>query len=98
MERYKFTNKRYDLNESIKTSLSILDLSKKEITIPLLALTYLSPLRSLFLEENIPLGFVTWIVGESGSQKSSLSSIMVSHFGDFERDTLPGGFKDTVNN
>ena len=97
MERYKFTNKRYDLNESIKTSLSILDLSKKEITIPLLALTYLSPLRSLFLEENIPLGFVTWIVGESGSQKSSLSSIMVSHFGDFERDTLPGGFKDTVN-
>ena len=97
LERYKFTNKRYDLNESIKTSLSILDLSKKEITIPLLALTYLSPLRSLFLEENIPLGFVTWIVGESGSQKSSLSSLIVSHFGDFERDTLPGGFKDTVN-
>lgn len=97
LERYKFTNKRYDLNESIKTSLSILDLSKKEITIPLLALTYLSPLRSLFLEENIPLGFVTWIVGESGSQKSSLSSVIVSHFGDFERDTLPGGFKDTVN-
>lgn len=97
LERYKFTDNKYDLNESIKTSLSILDLSKKEITIPLLALTYLSPLRSLFLEENIPLGFVTWIVGESGSQKSSLSSIMVSHFGDFERDTLPGGFKDTVN-
>lgn len=64
---------------------------------PLLALAYLSPLRSLFLEENIPLGFVTCLVGESGSQKSSLSSIIVSHFGDFERDTLPGGFKDTVN-
>lgn len=97
LERYKFTDKRYDLNESIETSLSILDLSKKEVTIPLLALAYLSPLRSLFLEENIPLGFVTWLVGESGSQKSSLSSIIVSHFGDFERDTLPGGFKDTVN-
>lgn len=97
LERYKFTDKRYDLNESIETSLSILDLSKKEVTIPLLALAYLSPLRSLFLEENIPLGFVTWMVGESGSQKSSLSSIIVSHFGDFERDTLPGGFKDTVN-
>lgn len=97
LERYKFTDKKYDLNKSIKTSLSILDLAKKEITIPLLALTYLSPLRSLFLEENIPLGFVTWLVGESGSQKSSLSSIIVSHFGNFERDTLPGGFKDTVN-
>lgn len=97
LERYKFTDKKYDLNKSIKTSLSILDLAKKEITIPLLALTYLSPLRSLFLEENIPLGFVTWLVGESGSKKSSLSSIIVSHFGDFERDTLPGGFKDTVN-
>ena len=43
------------------------------------------------------MGFVTWIVGESGSQKSSLSSLIVSHFGDFERDTLPGGFKDTAN-
>ena len=97
LERYKFTNNTYELKESIRTSLSILDLAKKEITIPLLATAYLSPLRSLFLEENIPLGFVTWIVGESGSQKSSLSSLIVSHFGDFERDTLPGGFKDTAN-
>lgn len=36
-------------------------------------------------------------VGESGSQKSSLSALIASHFVDFERDTLPGGFKDTVN-
>lgn len=97
LERYKFTDKKYDIKESIKTSLSILDLAKKEITVPLLSLTYLSPLRSIFLEQNIPLGYVTWIVGESGSQKSSLSSVIVSHFGDFERDTLPGGFKDTTN-
>ena len=40
---------------------------------------------------------VTWLVGESGSQKSSISALLVSHFGDFERDTLPGGFKDTAN-
>lgn len=97
LERYSFTNKYYDIKECIKTSLSILDIAKKEVTIPLLGLTYLSPLRSLFLEENIPLGFVTWLVGESGSQKSTLSAIITSHFGDFERDTLPGGFKDTVN-
>lgn len=97
LERYKFTDKRYDLEESVKLSLSILDLANKEITIPLLALTYLAPLRSIFLKANIPLGFVTWIVGESGSQKSSISALLVSHFGDFERDTLPGGFKDTTN-
>lgn len=97
LERYKFTNMYYDIKECIKTSLSILDIAKKEVTIPLLGLAYLSPLRSLFLEENIPLGFVTWLVGESGSQKSTLSAIITSHFGDFERDTLPGGFKDTVN-
>jgi len=69
LERYKFTDNIYNIQESIRTSLSILDLSKKEITIPLLATTYLSPLRSIFLEENITLGFVTWIVGESGSKK-----------------------------
>lgn len=97
LERYKFTDTKYNINECIRLSLSIIDLGNKEITIPLLALTYLAPLRSLFLNANIPLGFVTWIVGESGSQKSSLSALVVSHFGDFERDTLPGGFKDTVN-
>ena len=97
LDRFKFTDKKYDVKECIETSLLIIELAKKEITIPLLALTYLSPLRSLFLEENIPLGFVTWLVGESGSQKSTVSAILVSHFGDFERDTLPGGFKDTVN-
>lgn len=97
LERYKFTNKQYDLKECIELSLSILDVAKKKITTPLIALTYLSPLRSIFLNKNIPLGFVTWISGESGSQKSSLSALILSHFGDFERDNLPGGFKDTVN-
>lgn len=62
LERYKFTDNTYDLKESIGTSLSILDLAKKEIAIPLLATAYLAALRSLFLEENIPLGFVTWII------------------------------------
>jgi len=97
LERYKFTENEYDLKECIELSLSILDVAKKQITIPLIALTYLSPLRSMFLEQNIPLGFVTWVSGESGSQKSSLSALILSHFGDFERDNLPGGFKDTVN-
>ena len=97
LERYKFTENEYDLKECIELSLSILDVVKKQITIPLIALTYLSPLRSMFLEQNIPLGFVTWVSGESGSQKSSLSALILSHFGDFERDNLPGGFKDTVN-
>ena len=97
LERYKFTNKQYDLEECIELSLSILDVAKKEITIPLIAVAYLSPLRSIFLKKNVPLGFVTWISGESGSQKSSLSALILSHFGNFERDNLPGGFKDTVN-
>lgn len=97
LERYKFTENEYDLKECIELSLSILDVAKKQITIPLIALTYLSPLRSMFLEQNIPLGFVTWVSGESGSQKSLLSALILSHFGDFERDNLPGGFKDTVN-
>lgn len=97
LERYKFTNKQYDLEECIELSLSILDVAKKEITIPLIAVAYLSPLRSIFLKKNVPLGFVTWISDESGSQKSSLSALILSHFGNFERDNLPGGFKDTVN-
>ena len=97
LERYKFPDKNYNLKECIQTSLSIIDIAKGEITIPTVGLTYLSPLRSIFEENNIPLGFVTWIAGESGSQKSSFAAVLQSHFGDFERDTLPGGFKDTSN-
>lgn len=100
LEQYKFLQDELDenkLKESIETSLSLLNAGKETIMVPLIGTIYLAPLQNIFTELGIANGFVTWILGESGTQKSTLAALMLSHFGEFERDTIPCGFKDTVN-
>lgn len=100
LEQYKFREEELsqsEIKECIDTSLSILGPIEERITVPLLGTIYLAPLQNIFNELGIANGFVTWILGESGTQKSSFAALLLSHFGDFERDTIPCGFKDTVN-
>lgn len=100
LEQYKFPPKEQnenDIKEAIQTSLKLFDLSKETIIVPLIGTIFLSPLQDIFNKQGISNGFVTWILGESGTQKSTLAALMLSHFGEFERDTIPCGFKDTVN-
>lgn len=100
LEQYKFIEDQLDskqIKECVETSLSLLNVGKETIMVPLLGNIFLAPLQEIFREIEIANGFVTWILGESGTQKSTLAALMLSHFGNFERDTIPCGFKDTVN-
>ena len=100
LEQYKFIEDQLDskqIKECVETSLSLLNVGKETIMVPLLGTIFLAPLQEIFREIEIANGFVTWILGESGTQKSTLAALMLSHFGNFERDTIPCGFKDTVN-
>lgn len=100
LEQYKFSKeelKDIQIKDCIKTSLELLNIAKETIIIPILGTIFLAPLQDIFRELGIANGFVTWILGESGTQKSTLAALMLSHYGDFERDTIPCGFKDTVN-
>ena len=100
LEQYKFSNEdlsKEQIKKCIKTSLELLNVSKETIIIPIFGTVFLAPLQSIFRELGIANGFVTWLVGESGTQKSTLAALMLSHYGNFERDTIPCGFKDTVN-
>lgn len=97
LERYCFTDKDFEEKQALSQSLSFLDVANYSITIPILALVYLSPLYSLLAENNINADFVLFIQGKSGTRKSSLSAVALSHFGNFTRDTFPSSFRDTLN-
>ena len=100
LEQYKFIEDELEpkqIKECVETTLSLLNVGKETIIVPLLGTIFLAPLQEIFREIGIANGFVTWVLGESGTQKSTLAALLLSHFGDFERDTIPCGFKDTVN-
>ena len=97
LEQYRFTDKEIDIQESLITSFSILDLADIKITIPLLATTYLAPLTTIFQEENINADYILWLEGKTGTRKSSVTAMILSHFGRFSRNNFPCSFRDTLN-
>lgn len=97
LEKYSFVEKDFDIRQAICNSFSILFLADICITIPLLATIYLAPLTSILREEDIKADYILWIEGPSGTRKSSLTALALSHFGDFTRDDFPCSFRDTLN-
>lgn len=97
LERFHFTNKIFETAEALKCSMSTLELADKKITIPLLATIYLSPLYSILSEEKIHADYILVLEGRTGSKKSTLAALMLSHFGEFDRDHFPSSFRDTIN-
>ncbi len=97
LEQYNFTNKDFDIEDSLITSFSILDLADIKITIPLLATTYLAPLTAIFQEEDINVDYILWLEGKTGTRKSSVTAMILSHFGRFSRNNFPCSFRDTLN-
>lgn len=105
LQHYCFTNikaktKEDEFKEAVKAiqlSYSILDVADYSITVPLLSTIYLAPITSILKEEDILMDYILFIQGKSGTRKSSLSAVGLSHFGKFNRDTFPCSFRDTTN-
>lgn len=96
LQRYILPEKADNAMEAIKASLSLLDVAPRSITIPLLALVYLAPLCEPLRQAGIEPGFLLWIYGITGTLKSTLTALFLSHYGKFDNKTLPCGFRDTV--
>ena len=64
---------------------------------PLLALVYLAPLCEPLRQAGIEPSLLSYIWGVSGSKKSTLIALLLSHFGSFEHTGLPASFRDTAN-
>ena len=97
LQQYCFTDKEFDIKESLLTSFSVTKLADKKIMLPLIATTYLSPVTTLLREKGINADYILWIEGKTGTRKSSLAALALSHFGSFERNSFPCSFRDTLN-
>jgi len=69
----------------------------EEIMFPLLAFTFLCPLNHFLKAAGCEPKFVLFLVGKTGSRKSTLAALMLSFFGKFTASELPLSFRDTSN-
>lgn len=96
LRRYVLPEKVDDVKEALKASLDLLNVAPREITIPLLALVYLAPLCEPLRIAGIEPGFMVWMFGPTGSMKSTLAALFLSHYGRFDNKSLPASFRDTA--
>lgn len=86
-------------DEDVKTLASLMEckLVSPDILYPLLAYIFLSPLIEFLRRGGCVPKFVLFLVGKTGSRKSTLAALMLSFFGRFTATELPLSFRDTPN-
>ncbi|HBH1342744.1 hypothetical protein QYP14_05790 [Clostridioides difficile] len=94
LSNYFLPSEIVDINRACKASLNLLEVADYEVTVPLLALVYLSPLLQAIKDVGKMPEFVVWLFGTTCSRKTSLARVFLSHFGDFTN-RLPATFNDT---
>lgn len=78
-------------------TMRILDVVPPRISVPLLGVMFLAPLREFLDATGVGPTFALFLLGGTGSHKSTVSSLALSHFGDFNRHCLPASFHSTAN-
>jgi hypothetical protein len=92
LTRYRLPRQADDAVGAMRASLDLLRVAPLRVTAPLWAGIYRAPLASMY-----PLDLSLWLEGQTGSLKSTLSALYLSHFGDFDRTHLPGAWSSTAN-
>jgi len=80
--------------EGIKASLSFLELAPMKITLPIYSFLFLSPLTTIIKPHP---NFSTYLFGETGSFKTTLSCLALCHYGNFKGHDGLSNFHDTAN-
>ncbi len=96
LQKYVLPEDKGDVKQALKTSLSLLELGQKRILYPLYALVWLTPLAEVLKKAGAEPGFVTYLWGTTGSFKSTLIALLLSHYGNFEPKGLPANFRSTA--
>jgi hypothetical protein len=90
--RYRMPTIVGDHVSAMKLSLSLLKVAPLRIMAPLFAACFRAPLCGAY-----PQDLSIWLEGRTGSLKSSLAALLLNHFGEFNRVTLPGNWESTAN-
>jgi hypothetical protein len=94
LDRYRLPLLPENEIEAIRTSLSFLDIGRHKVTFPLYGLLWLSPLTTLL---NPTPNFSGYCSGDTGTFKTTVSILMLSHFGNFSQISDLSNFDDTAN-
>jgi len=93
LKHYSLPADPQDAVGAMKASLRFLDVAPLTVTVPLWAATYLAPLTEIVYP-----GFVVWLFGTTGTFKTTLSALNLSHYGPgFTDTTVPVDWHSTIN-
>ncbi len=92
LKRYRLPPNPEGLREAMQASLRLLEVAPLAVTVPLYAAIFRAPLAPF-----LPVDFALWLVGLTGSLKSTMAALFLSHFGEFAYNTLPGSWLSTAN-
>jgi len=81
-----------DLRRAVQASLDLLRVADSRIAVPLWAAVYRAPTTHVVYPTVVPFAF-----GETGAFKSTLCALFLSHYGNFDKDTLPANWLSTAN-
>jgi hypothetical protein len=81
-----------NVKNAVQTSLAILNSGPMAITMPLLAAPF-----AAVLAEVLEIDFALWVVGPTGTFKSTVAALLMSHFGRFTHSCLPASWYSTAN-
>lgn len=90
--RYTLPRRPVGVRAALQASLRLLDLAPWPLTLPLWASVWRAILGVV-----LPCDYTLWVEGQSQRRKSSLVALYLSHWGRFERTTLPGSWTSTAN-
>lgn len=84
--------------DAMLSSLSLTWIMDKRISVPMLGMMYLAPLREFFQQAGCAPTFMAMLKGGTQTHKSTAAALFLSHFGEFPRDdALPVHFSSTAN-
>ncbi|MGY5484135.1 hypothetical protein [Paenibacillus sp. ALE2] len=96
LKNYVLPKTSSDPVKAMKTSLKLLNLAPTRVTLVLWSLTFLTPLCEVLRKVNLEPKFLVWLHGYTGSRKTTLAKLFLSHFGEL-LEHPPASFKDTAN-
>lgn len=84
-------------SDAALTSMSMNYVMDPKLSVPMLGITYLAPLREFLIQGGNPPSFAVLLKGGTGTRKSTAAALFLSHFGYFTATSLPASFSDTAN-
>lgn len=84
-------------SDAAAVSLQFRDVMPERVAVPLLGTVFLAPLREFLNRTGVEPAFSLFLLGSTGSHKSTIAALALSHFGSFTHKTLPASFHDTSN-